>query len=221
MCCQRVNASLTCMFCTISANIRVSFRSFGKKPSDFPHSSLQVTVSRAIVFIFRLSESFLFSTVRKFCFHFTPHQLIWPFSAPVVCCLGYKALQYGIIVLYSFPSMQRRASFPWEEVGGSKLHISKYWFPPSLLLWESTSFHQKQKQSPHTQLSVWINTTIECFPLTETYFNCSLMSATCFLGLVSCLSDEDRSGSNYLLQSRFHSMRNCCFSVEIYCHTLR
>lgn len=110
-----------------------------KKRSDFRHSSLQVTVSQAIVFIFHLSECFLFSSVRKFCFHFTPHQLIWPFSAPVVCCLGYKALQYGIIVLYSFPSMQRRASFPWEEVGGSKLNISKYWFFPSLLLWEFSS----------------------------------------------------------------------------------
>lgn len=135
----------------------------------------------------------MFSTVRKFCFHFTPQQLIWPFSAPVVCCLGYKALQYGIIVLYSFPSMQRGASVPWEEDAGSILHISNSRFPlPSLGIYEFSS------KSPLMLLPTQINTTIECLALTETYLICSLMSATCSLGLVSFLLICWQSGSNYL-----------------------
>lgn len=165
-----------------------------EKSSDFHHSSLLVTVIQAIFFfIFHLSVFFIFSTVRKFCFHFTPQQLIWPFSAPVVCCLGYKALPYGIIVLYSFPSMQRRASVPWEEDGGSILHISNYRFPlPSLGIYEFSS------KTPLMQLSTQINTTIEGFALTETYLICSLMSATCSLGLLSLLLVCWQSGSNCL-----------------------
>lgn len=150
--------------CTKTADAAVFTSATSEKSSDFHHSSLLVTVIQAIIcFIFHLSARFLFSTVRKFCFHFTPQQLIWPFSAPVVCCLGYKALQYGIIVLYSFPSMQRRASVPWEEDAGSILHISNYRFHlPSLGIYEFSL------KTPLMQLSTRINTTIEGFALTET-----------------------------------------------------
>lgn len=59
------------------------------------------------------------------CFFFTLHRLIWPFSAPVVSCLGYKVLQCGIIVQYCFCSMQRKASFALEEGVCCVLHNAK------------------------------------------------------------------------------------------------
>lgn len=180
--------------CTKTADAAVFSSATSEKSSDSHHSSLLVTAIQAIMFfLFFIWAHFLFSSVRKFCFHFTPQQLIWPFSAPVVCCLGYKALQYGIIVLYSFPSMQGRASVPWEEDADSIIHISNYRFPhPSLGIYEFSS------ETPLMQLSTRINTTIEGFALTETYLICSLMSATCSLGLLSLLLICWQSGSNYL-----------------------
>lgn len=74
-------------------------------------------------------------TMKRFLF--TLHQLIWPFSAPVVCCLGYKVSQYGIIVQYCFCSLQRRASFLWEE-GGCRILLNKDSLSLSLLVfWRS------------------------------------------------------------------------------------
>lgn len=210
MCCQCVSASWTCksarkLWLHIWLQLLLFLHAAPDKTIRF--TAQLTTGSRYQATGFYSSFEWLvavWDNFLKFWIDFTRLQLIWPCSAPVVCCLGYKALQYGIIVLYYFASMQRRSLGGWRKMEALYcMFPNKNYFSLAALLGLCKILAKtKVFTCCFAYGSVLLLRGAGRVALTETYFIRSLMSATCSLGLVSsCLCWL--SGSNYLCKADF------------------